>query len=75
MLSPKEKKAFPIAWIEVETAAGNFVIQQEHVPTILVVLAHQPITVCLSSGKIETFSSLGGILEIQRESALLLLNE
>jgi F0F1-type ATP synthase epsilon subunit len=75
VLTPKEKKTFYISWIEVETTAGNFVIQKDHVPTILALLAHQPITICLSNGKIDSFSSPGGILEIQRDTALLLLNE
>ncbi|MEX0940300.1 MAG: hypothetical protein WDZ41_02995 [Candidatus Babeliales bacterium] len=75
IISPREKKTYTIAWIEVETAIGNFVIQQDHVPTILLVKPHEPITFCLTNGKQETFISAGGILEIQRESARLLLNE
>jgi F0F1-type ATP synthase epsilon subunit len=75
ILSAKEKKVLSIAWIEVETASGNFVIQQQHIPTVLAVLAHQPITICLANGKQESFISPGGILEIQRNTALLLLNE
>lgn len=75
ILSPKEKKTFTISWIEVETSVGNFVIQKDHVPTILIVLAHQPITIALSNGKKETFTSAGGILDVQRTSAQLLLYE
>ena len=75
LLSPTEKKQYAIAWIEVNTPIGNFVIQQNHAPTILMVKAHEPITFCLRNGKQETFLSSGGILEITRTSAVLLLND
>lgn len=75
ILSPQQKRTLTIAWLEVETPIGNFVIQPDHAPTILTIRPQQPITVCLASGKTETFTSAGGILEIQRKSAILLLNE
>ncbi len=75
ILSPQQHKSLKISWIEVETAVGNFVIQKDHVPTVLAVLSHQPITYCLTNGKKETFTSTGGILNVTRESATLLLNE
>ncbi len=75
ILSPQEKKTYTIAWIEVNTAAGNFVIQSNHVPTVLLVLPHQPITICLTSGKQETFTTPGGALEITRNNATLLIDK
>jgi len=75
ILSTQQKKTIIISWIEVETAAGNFVIQKNHAPTILAILPNQPINMCLSNGKQETFQSPGGILEITREKAILLLDE
>jgi len=75
ILSPQQRQSLTVSWIEVETAIGNFVIQKYHVPTILTVLPHQPVTYQLTSGKQETFVSTGGILQVNRESATLLLNE
>jgi F0F1-type ATP synthase epsilon subunit len=75
ILNPQQRQSIEISWIEVETAIGNFVIQKYHVPTILTVLPHQPVTYQLTNGKQETFISPGGILQINRESATLLLNE
>jgi len=75
ILSPTTKKELSIAWIDVQTTVGNFVIQRGHVPTLLIVAAHQPLTICLANGKQETFDTPGGILEITRTKALLLLNE
>jgi F0F1-type ATP synthase epsilon subunit len=75
ILSPQEKKIFSVAWIEINTAQGNFVIQKGHAPAIFVLAANQPITVRLNTGKEETFLVSEGILEITRTSALLLLNK
>lgn len=75
ILSPEEEKSFTIAWIEVNTPVGNFVIQQNHAPMVLTLSAHQPITICLKSGKQEIIKSAGGILEVTRTAATLLLNE
>jgi F0F1-type ATP synthase epsilon subunit len=75
IISPQQKKELAISWLEVNTPVGNFVIQRGHAPTILLVLPHQPVTVCLNNGKQETFDTPGGILEINRTKALLLLNE
>lgn len=75
IVGPHIKKNIDIAWIEVETAQGNFVIQKDHAPMILIVLPDHPVNVCMANGKIETFHKFGGILEIQRSQALLLLDE
>jgi F0F1-type ATP synthase epsilon subunit len=75
IVSPQEKRTIPVSWIEINTAIGNFVIQTGHIPTILLISSHQPITFCLANGKQETLTPSGGILEIQRNKATLLLNE
>lgn len=75
ILGPEEKKTFAISWLEVNTPQGNFVIQRGHVPSIFIVSPNQPLTICLNSGKQETFILPGGILEVTRTSALLLLNK
>ncbi len=75
ILSPHEKKTLEVSWIEVNTSAGNFVIQRGHVPTMLLLSPQQPIIICLRNGKQETFITPGGILEVTRQKALLLLYE
>lgn len=75
ILSPDQKKVFNIAWIEVNTPLGNFVIQRGHAPTILLVSPKEPLIICLSNGKQETFTTEGGILEITRQKATLIVNE
>lgn len=75
VIGPTTHTTMEVAWLEVETNDGNFVIQPDHAPMILALLPEKPVTICLSNGKIETFPNLAGILEIQRTSALLLLYE
>lgn len=75
ILSPEEKKSMAIAWIEINTSAGNFVIQPNHAPTIFLISPHQPITICLANGKKETFTKSGGTLEVQRDAVTLLIDQ
>lgn len=76
IIRPTGKKKITVSWIEVNTDVGNFVIQRGHAPMILTLPEKQPIRVLLTSGKEEIIEvPSGGILEVQRESLKLLLNE
>lgn len=75
IITPHSRKIIDIAWLEVNTSAGNFVIQRGHEPMIVTLSPSQPFTVCLRNGKQEIITSLHGILEINREQALLILSE
>jgi F0F1-type ATP synthase epsilon subunit len=75
ILGIREKRELAVTWIDVQTTKGNMVIQRGHAPTLLIVSAGKPLTICDKNGKQETFETPGGILEIKRNEALLLLNE
>ncbi len=63
------------AWVEVDTSAGNFVIQRGHAPMILS-LEKKPVTILLANGKQETIQARsGGIMQVDREAIKLLLDE
>ncbi len=75
IITPTYKKLYAIAWIELETTTGNFVIQPGHAPTILLLTPNNNAIFCLSNGKQETIAiKEGGVAHIQRYSATLLLN-
>jgi F0F1-type ATP synthase epsilon subunit len=75
IITPTYKKLYAIAWIELETTAGNFVIQPGHAPTILLLTPNNNALFCLSNGKQESVMiKEGGIAHIERNSATLLLN-
>ena len=38
IISPSGEKKFKIAWVEVDTPVGNFVIHSGHAPTVLTLL-------------------------------------
>lgn len=73
IIGPTTHKTLAISWIEVETLDGNFVVQRGHAPMILALLPDQPVTVSLKNGRVEVFNNFAGILEIQRDAALLFL--
>ena len=75
VISPFGKKYFDIAWIELNTPVGNFVIQPGHAPMMLTLSANKEIIFCLNSGKQESFVIKQGIIDITRTSATLFLNE
>ena len=54
-----------IVWIEANTTLGNFVIQPDHAPTILILEAQKACIYCLKTGKQESFiPARGGILRV-----------
>jgi F0F1-type ATP synthase epsilon subunit len=75
IMSPFTKKKFDVAWIELNTPVGNFIIQPGHAPTLLALSPHKEIVFCLSSGKQESYVIKQGIIDITRTGATLLLNE
>ena len=75
IISPFSKKELDIAWLELNTPAGSFVIQPGHAPTILTLSAHKEVTFCLKSGKQESFTAKQGIVDINRTSATIILSD
>lgn len=74
VITPTYKTTLAIAWIEIETTVGNFVIQPGHAPTVLILQPNNLLTYCLTNGKQETITAQGGIVEITRTSALVILD-
>jgi len=75
IISPFTKKSLDIAWIEINTPVGNFVIQPGHVPMIATLVPEKEIIFCLKSGKQESFLIKQGTIDITRTDATLLLSQ
>jgi len=75
IIKPTQKKNSAIVWIDLETPAGNFVIQEEHAPMIITLSKNSKITYCLTNGKHEIIDYKMGIAHITRDSVTLLLQE
>lgn len=75
IISFKGKVEAEVAWIEVNTPDGNFVIQPHHTPTTFIVSAYKDFIYCLKTGKHEVIiPEQQTILYITRTEALLFLN-
>jgi F0F1-type ATP synthase epsilon subunit len=75
IISPEKKQVYSIAWIEVETSKGSFVIQHGHAPIILILSPHKPIRFRLKNGKLESLNPRQGIIEVGRDASTIIMNK
>lgn len=73
IISPEYELTKKIAWIELNTPQGNYIIQQGHIPFIIPLLAHAPLTFQLESGKQQTIEVLDGIAEVTRTQVTVII--
>jgi len=69
IICPSYNKTVAIAWLELNTDIGNFVIQPGHTPTVLILSKNKKITYCLTTGKHESLEIGEGIVDITRTQA------
>lgn len=74
IISPFEKKIFDIAWVELNTQIGNFIIQPGHAPMVLTLTKGRDITFCLTNGKQESFVIMQGIADITRTQTTIIIS-
>ena len=73
--SSLESREYTIAYLEVETSVGNFVILDNHEPIALILKAAEPIIFCRAASPESQETEMlkhGGILTINHNKALLL---
>jgi len=73
--SSVEKSDLEIAWIELNTPVGNFIIQPEHAPMVVTLEPMSYITYRLTTGKEETKRVVRGVAHVMRDSIKLLITE
>lgn len=73
ILTATSKKTAQINWLEVETTLGNFVIQQGHAPTVLILKPGKEITFSLANGTKESTTIQEGLAHITRTSATIII--
>lgn len=75
IMSPTAQHTYHVAWVEINTPAGNFIIQPGHAPTIFILSAQKPIIFRLENGKQEELMMHhGGIMDVTRTSATILFS-
>lgn len=75
IISPETNQEFDIAWIDVNTHVGNFVILKDHAPMLATLKENKELTFCMQNGKQETITPEGGTIEVARQVITLLLTK
>lgn len=75
IISPIRILNYEVAWLEVNTNVGNFIIQKGHVPTLLVLSPNEEIIFRLKNGKEESIMVTSGIVEVTREKSTVIIHE
>ena len=75
IISPMKLQSYEIAWIELNTDVGSFVIQKGHAPTVLVLKPNDEMIFRFEDGKQETVEVGNGIAEITREKVSVIIHE
>ena len=75
LVTPLNAKTMQVAWLELNTPVGNFVILPGHAPMIVTLSPNKTLTYCLSSGKQESCTVHRGIAEINRHTATIIMDE
>ena len=73
IVSANEHSSYQVAWIELNTLVGNFIIQMGHAPTILSLAPNKTVTFRLKNGKQKTIIVLHGIAHVAREATTLIV--
>jgi F0F1-type ATP synthase epsilon subunit len=71
--TPQYKLIHDVAWLEINTPTGNYIIQKGHAPMITPLSSKKVVTYRLKTGKQESISILHGIVKIDRESATVVM--
>ncbi|HJM68692.1 MAG TPA: hypothetical protein QGF02_01980 [Candidatus Babeliales bacterium] len=71
--SPTQRNTHDVAWVELNSAEGNLVIQPDHAPMVLSLKKDSQVIYGLMSGKQETITISSGIAHVTRKSVLLLV--
>ena len=73
LISPTKSKEMDVEWIEVQTQESNFVIKKGHAPIIVILAPNKELSLGLKDGSTTIMTVAGGILEVNRNTATLLL--
>jgi len=71
--TPSEKHTLDIAWLEINTIVGNFVIQPEHAPMVVTLSPLSEVSYRLTSGKEEKRKVVNGVAHVERNHISLLI--
>ena len=71
----ESSRSFSVAWIEINTPTGNYVVQPGHAPAFFIISPQQPLIFRLKTGKQTAINVRRGIIEVGRQRATLIVDE
>lgn len=74
IVSPEKQQTIEVAWVELNTPSGNYIIQQGHAPMALALSPKQQLVFAHKNGKEEIIMVERGIAEITRTQVIILLS-
>jgi F0F1-type ATP synthase epsilon subunit len=74
-IKPTSQRIVMVQWLRAETPTGNLIIKTGHAPLITLLSPFKAIEFGLEDGSIEHYPLPGGILEIQRTKAIVIIDE
>jgi F0F1-type ATP synthase epsilon subunit len=74
IVSINKRQQFAVKWVELQTKAGNFIIQLGHRPMVVELQANSQIRFCLDSSKQDKVDITAGMVHITRESITVLID-
>lgn len=75
IVSALHTRVHDVAWVELNSDAGNFVIQSGHAPMLLVLSPNKEIVFRLKNGKEESLKVPQGIADISRTETTVIIQE
>jgi len=75
IITPHDKKDIDVAWVELETPVGNFVIHSGHAPTVLTLLPKHSVIFRTKAGIEESVLINNGVVNIDREKVIIITDE
>lgn len=71
--SPSERKDLQVAWVELNSAVGNFVIQRGHAPMLITLAPNSAVLYRLMTGKQELYKVAKGVAHVTRVGVTLIV--
>lgn len=75
IISPYYRQQQIVAWLDVVTPYGNFVIQKGHAPMVVDLLFDHSFSFALENGVQKTIHVRQGFLNVTRTQATIIMNE
>jgi len=73
IMSPLNSTILKAEWLDVKTDSGNFVVQPGHAPIITSLASNKELIIGLPDGTQKIIKVADGVLEVNRDTATILL--